>query len=176
MTHRDLLRFKFFLQDPILFNVLTFYNTQGDDKTLEKRLMSPAIILNSGKIFLGLQKKEGKCIFLESDACQIHECRPQICRAFPYTFKIRENQIYWGYSFKAKEYCPVVQKETNTDTEFLEALAKNILSESEEFEQLIQIWNYLALNNSINPTPQLLLQFITGKIKLTIENLDHIKE
>ncbi|NVM53518.1 MAG: YkgJ family cysteine cluster protein [Candidatus Helarchaeota archaeon] len=176
ITHRDILRLEFFLPDTDILNTVTFYQVQDDDPSLEKRLMSPAIITNRGKIFLGLQQKEDKCIFLEDNKCQIYEYRPQICRCFPYTFQVRKDQIYWGYSEKAKEICPAIKKESKIDTAHLENLASEMLKESEEFEQLIRIWNYLAKNNLINPTVQLLLQFITGKIKLSIENLEGIKE
>ena len=172
VTHRDILRLEFFLPDLDLFKVLGFYQIPDNDKALEKKLMSPKIITNRGDILLGFQKKDGKCVFLEDNACQIYESRPLICRSFPYTFQTRGDQIFWGYTTKAKEYCPAIQKETEVDKESLETLASNILEESKEFEQLIGIWNYLARNNLIDPTPELLLQFITGKIKLSIENLE----
>ena len=176
VTHRDILRFEFFLQDIDLFKILTFYQVQGDVPPLEKRLMTPAIITDHGKVFLGLQKKPEKCVFLENTSCQIYECRPLICQSFPYTFQVRGDQIYWGYSIKAKEYCPAIKKEPKKNSTQLEHLASEIFKESEEFEQLIKIWNHLAENNLINPTTKLLLLFLTGKIKLNVENLKKLKE
>lgn len=171
ITHRDLLRFQFFLPDVDLFKIITFYQIKGDDKSLEKRLMTPAIITNRGKVFLGLQRKKESCIFLEKNLCQIYESRPQICHCFPYTFQVSEDHIYWGYSMKAKDICPAIKKESEIDTTQLEDSASQILKESEEFEQLVYIWNYLAENKLIAPAPQLLIDFLTGKIKLSIEKL-----
>ena len=176
ITHRYLLRLEFFLPEIDLFKIVAFYQVNNDDKMLEKRLMSPAIITDRGKVFLGLQKYNEKCIFLYKKFCKIHDCRPQICRTFPYTFQIRKDQIYWGYSVKAKEYCPAIKEKSQIDTTALEELASQILKESEEFKQLVSIWNHLAQNNVIEPTPQLLLAFLTGKIKLTIENIEEIKD
>ncbi len=171
LTHRDLLRFEFFLPDTDLFQIVTFYQIQDDDKILEERLMSSAVITNQGKVILGLSKKNTKCLFLKDNICQIYESRPQICHCFPYTFQTRRNHIYWGYSLKAKEFCPAIQKEEKINTTILEELASQILEESKEFKQLIYIWNHLAKNKIIVPTPNLLLQFITGKIELTLENI-----
>lgn len=137
--------------------------------------MTPAIFTDHGESFLGLQKKDGRCIFLEKNLCQIYDVRPLICQSFPYTFQIRVNQIYWGYSLKAKEFCPGIKGESKINKKQLEQLASNILKEAEEFTELIQIWNTLAQNNLIDPTPQILLSFLTGKIKLTIENFGNIK-
>ncbi len=176
VNHRDILRFEFMLPDLDLFKILAFYQVQDKDSALEKKLMSPKILTNRGQTFLGLQKKDGKCIFLQGQSCQIYEFRPQICRSFPYTFQIRSGEIYWGYSVKAKEYCPGLEIESNVDKSYLEDLAKEILSDSREFEKLIEIWNYLAQNKLIEPTPQLLLQFITGKIKLSIESLENLQK
>ena len=176
ITHRDILRLEFFLPDIDLFKILTFYQAQGDVPSLEKRLMTPAIITDHGKVFLGLQKKEDNCIFLEDNSCQIYESRPLICQSFPYTFQVRGDQIYWGYSTKAKEYCPAIKKEPKKDQNKLEHLASEILKEFEEFEQLIKIWNHLAENKLIDPTTKLLLLFLTGKIKLNVENLKKLKE
>ena len=176
VTHRDLLRLEFFLPEIDLFKIVAFYQLKNDDKMLEKRLMSPAIITDRGKVFLGLQTSNEKCIFLNDKTCQIYDCRPQTCRSFPYTFQIREDQIYWGYSLKAKEYCPAIKEKSQINTTDLEELASQILKESEEFKQLVLIWNHLAQNNLINPTPQLLLAFLMGKIKLTIENIEEIKD
>lgn len=148
---------------------MTFYQTHGDDKSLEERLMSPAIITDRGKVFLGLQKKDGKCIFLEDNKCQIYESRPQICRCFPYTFQIRGDHIYWGYSLKAKEYCPTLLEADEINTATLEELASQILKESEEFKKLIYVWNNLAQKNLVEPTPHMLLLFITGKLQLNLE-------
>ncbi|HUX99873.1 MAG TPA: YkgJ family cysteine cluster protein [Candidatus Deferrimicrobium sp.] len=171
LTHRDLLRFEFFLPDIDLFKIVAFYQIPDKDKTLEKRLMSPVILTNRGKIILGLQKKDTKCVFLQGNECQIYECRPQICRSFPYTFKITEDQIHWGYSQKANEYCPAVKKDPPINTEQLEAQALEMHKESGEFKQLVYVWNNLAEKKLINPAPELLLQFLTGKLKLTVENL-----
>lgn len=176
LTHRDLLRLEFFQPNLDLFKVITFFQIQGNDKSLEERLMSPSIITNRGQAFLGLQKKDGSCIFLEDNSCQIYESRPYICHCFPYTFQIRGDHIYWGYSLKAKQYCPAIQKENEINTSALEELASRILEESREFEQLIHIWNHLAEHELIDPTPHLLLQFITGKIKLNLENLESLQD
>lgn len=176
VTHRDILRLEFFLSDINLFEIIGFFQLKDSDSSLEKRLMSPKIITHRGETFLGLQKTNDNCIFFEENTCQIYECRPQICRCFPFTFQIREGQIFWGYTAKSKEYCPAIEKESKQDTEYLAHLASEILEESNEFEQLIQIWNHLARNNLIKPTPELLLQFITGKIKLSIENLERLNK
>jgi len=133
--------------------------------------MTPAIITHRGKIFLGLQKRDADCIFLEENSCQIYDARPLICQSFPYTFQVRADQIYWGYALKAKEYCPAMTGEAKIDKTQLESLASNILKETEEFRQMIQVWNTLAQNELINPTPQMLVSFLTGKIRLTIENI-----
>jgi Fe-S-cluster containining protein len=172
VTHRDILRFEFFLSDIDLFKILAFYQIHDEDKTLEKKLMSPAILTNRGKIILGLQKKDNKCIFLQKNQCQIYDSRPQICHSFPYTFQIRDSQLYWGYSQKAKEYCPAVKKNPQINPEELEDRALEMHKESEEFKQLVYVWNNLAEKKLIDPTPNLLLQFLTGKIKFSIENLE----
>ncbi|MDD1777558.1 MAG: YkgJ family cysteine cluster protein, partial [Candidatus Helarchaeota archaeon] len=145
--------------------------TSDADRSLEEKLMTPAIITNHGKIFLGLQRINDRCVFLEEKSCQIYDVRPLICHSFPYTFQVRDNQIYWGYSLKAKEFCPAIIGKSKINKKHLEHLASIILKEFEEFKQLIHIWNTLAQNNLINPTPQMLLSFLTGKIKLTVENL-----
>ena len=176
LTHRDLLRFEYLLPDIDLFKVLAFYQTQNDEISLEEKLMSPAIITNRGKIFLGLQKKADKCIFFENMECQVYECRPLICHCFPYTFKLRNDEIYWGYTKRAEEYCPAIKNNPNFDEAELESLAIEMNKESEEFKQLILIWNHLAQNGLIDPTPQLLVQFLTGKIKLTLEKMETLKE
>lgn len=175
VTHRDILRLEYYLPDIHIFKVLGFYQVQNNDITLEKRLMSPSIITNHGRIFLGLQKKEGKCIFLENGGCQIYESRPLICQSFPYTFQVRGEELYWGYSIKAKEYCPAIKKQSKQNNDDLEYLASEILDESEEFKKLIKIWNHLTINEKIDPSPELLVQFITGKIKLSINNIEGIK-
>lgn len=135
-------------------------------------MMSPAINTTGGWVILGLQKKEANCIFLEGISCQIHEFRPLTCRAFPYTFKIRDQDIYWGYSPKAKEYCPGIKKKPPPNKPEIETIAQLILDEMDEFRQLIQVWNHLAQQKIITPTPELLLDFITGKISLTIESTE----
>jgi len=175
ITHRDLLRFEFFSPTSDLFKIVGFYQTPNADSSLEEKLMTPAIITNRGKIFLGLQRINDRCIFLEGKLCQIYDARPLICNSFPYTFQVRANQIYWGYSLKAKEYCPAIKGESKINKKHLEHLASIILKEFEEFRQLIQIWNTLAQNNVIDPSPQTLLSFLTGKIKLSIENLENMK-
>lgn len=175
VTHRDLLRFEFFVPHIDLFKVIAFYQSEEDDISLEKKLMTPAIITHRGKIFLGLQKTDADCIFLKENLCQIYDARPLICQSYPYTFQVRANQIYWGYSLKAKEYCPALTGESKIDKKQLEYIASNILKETEEFRQMIQVWNTLAQNNLVDPTPQVLLSFLTGKIKLAIENFENIK-
>ncbi|MHA1649255.1 MAG: YkgJ family cysteine cluster protein [Candidatus Helarchaeota archaeon] len=176
ITHRDILRFEFFLPEIDLFSFIAFYQVPKKALSIEKRLMSPRIITNRGEVFLGLLKKENHCIFFENKKCQIYECRPQICRSFPYTFQIRKDQLYWGYSTKAKEYCPALKKESKINKIELEQLATEILNETKEFEQLIKIWNHLARMGVIEPTVELLIQFITGKIKLSVEKLEHVKK
>ena len=176
VTHRDILRFEFFLPDVDLFKILGFYQVDDNDLSLEKRLMSPKIITNRGEVFLGLLKRDGKCIFLDQKKCQIYDSRPQICHSFPYTFQIRDGEIFWGYTTIAKEYCNGLKSEPEIDKVSLERLANEILKESEEFTQLIQIWNHLAKNNLIEPTPELLLKFITGKVKLSIEKLEELQK
>jgi len=174
VTHRDILRFEFMLPDIDLFKILAFYQIPKGEETLEKRLMSPKIITNRGAVFLGLKKKRGNCIFLEEKNCQIYDVRPQICRAFPYTFQIRGEEIYWGYSIKAKEYCLGLDTDSKIEKKCLKQLAIEILKESREFEQLIKIWNYLAQNHLIEPDPKLLLQFITGKIRVSVKNIENL--
>ncbi len=176
VNHRDILRLEFFLPDIDLFKFLAFYQTQENDPSLEKKLMSPAIITNRGKTFLGLQRKGDNCIFLHADTCQIYDCRPHICRCFPYTFQVRKDLIYWSYSSKAKEICPTIKPDSTPNNTELEELAHIMIKETDEFKQLINIWNNLAQNNLIDPTPQLLLLFLTGKIKLTIENIKKITD
>lgn len=175
ITHRDLLRFEFFSPILDLFKIVSFYQGDNDDRSLEEKLMTPAIITNRGKIFLGLQRKNDRCIFLEEKLCQIYDARPLICHSFPYTFQVRDNLIYWGYSIKAKEFCPAIKDKSKINKNHLEHLASVILKEFEEFKQLIQIWNTLAQKDLISPTPQTLLSFLTGKIKLTVENLGNMK-
>jgi len=175
ITHRDLLRLEFFSPEIDFFKVIAFYQSEEDEISLEKKLMTPAINTNRGKIFLGLQKINANCIFLEKNSCLIYDVRPLICQSFPYTFQVRANQIYWGYSLKAKEYCPAIKGESKINKKKLEYLASNILKETEEFRQMIQVWNSLTQNNLIDSTPQVLLSFLTGKIRLTIENFENIK-
>jgi len=175
ITHRDLLRFEFFSPTFDLFKIVSFYQVRDADSSLEEKLMTPAIITNHGKTFLGLQRIDDRCIFLENKLCQIYDARPLICHSFPYTFQVRGDQIYWGYALKAKEYCPAIKGKSKIDKTHLEHLASIILKEFEEFRQLIQIWNTLAQNNLIDPSPQTLLSFLTGKIKLAVENLGNMK-
>ncbi len=168
ITHRDILRFELLLPDVDLYKIIAFYQVDEDDDKLEKRLMSPKIFLKQGEIFLGLQKIDGKCVFLEENNCKIYDFRPPICRSFPYTFQIRGDELFWGYTGKGKDYCPGIN-ESKTEKKELEQLASFMLEESKEFQQLITIWNHLAKNKLVDPTPELFLQFITGKIKLSLE-------
>ncbi|MHA1265626.1 MAG: YkgJ family cysteine cluster protein [Candidatus Helarchaeota archaeon] len=170
LTHRDLLRFEFFLPDIDLLQIVSFYQPSNDTKIIEKRLMSPAFLTTRGKAFLGLQQRNQKCIFLEKTTCQIYEFRPMVCRAFPYTFQIRGEDIFWGYAEKALEYCPSIQKRSKIDQTELIKLSSLILAESQEFRKLVEIWNYFATNQLIEPTPQQFLRFIMGKIQLTVES------
>ncbi len=47
--------------------------------------------------------KDGKCIFLQKNECNIYEVRPLICRFYPFELSTSQEKVY---KFKVTDECP----------------------------------------------------------------------
>ena len=52
-------------------------------------------------------KKNGECILLVNGKCSIHSCKPETCRAGPFTFDVRDDVI--EIFLKYETICPMVR-------------------------------------------------------------------
>jgi Fe-S-cluster containining protein len=52
-------------------------------------------------------REDGTCIFCTGNRCSIHAIKPETCRAGPFTFDVRGDQI--GIFLKYESICPVVR-------------------------------------------------------------------
>jgi len=74
---------------------------------------------------LELVKIDGKCIFLEGNACRVYRHRPLICRCFPFWI---EQDPSKRFRFEASLDCPGVGKGKRLDRTFFSKLLKTALS------------------------------------------------
>jgi uncharacterized protein len=51
-----------------------------------------------------LRRVQGRCVFLKDDKCSVHECRPDVCRDFPF-FKFHGI----GYA-RQVSFCPALEE------------------------------------------------------------------
>ncbi|MFX0097353.1 MAG: YkgJ family cysteine cluster protein [Candidatus Hodarchaeota archaeon] len=163
VTHHDIRRITKFLnimpQQALRF--LAFYCFE-DDASAIRFVASPPIHTIKGDSFLGLLKEEdGKCIFLkDSNKCLIYPARPMTCRAFPFTFDIKDGWLCWGVAKKAK-YCKGLNKGKTVERNKLDRIGSTIIGERADFTKIISIWNNLAKARGIRATPELLIEFIS---------------
>ncbi len=52
-------------------------------------------------------KKNGECILLVNGKCSIHSCKPETCRAGPFTFDVKDDVIEIFLKYEA--ICPMVR-------------------------------------------------------------------
>ncbi len=163
VTHHDIRRITKFLnimpQQALGF--LAFYCFE-DIVTAARFIASPPIHTIKGEAFLGLLKeKDGKCIFLnDRDKCSIYPSRPMTCRAFPFTFNVKDGWLCWGVAKKAK-YCKGLRKGKTIGRKKLDRIGSRIIEERTDFIKIISIWNDLAKAGGIRAIPELLLEFIS---------------
>ena len=112
-----------------------------------------------GKAFVGILRQEGsKCVFLnDENQCSIYHFRPKICRTFPFTYKILDNNTELAkleviYTKKGLEYCPgITSKSPIIKRKKILTLITHNLAEISADHNLIQSWNKLAENKKIDP-------------------------
>jgi Fe-S-cluster containining protein len=119
LNYRDILRFhkKVKMDLKELMEVIGFYTFK--DANVEDfmiQMVYTPIETEQGLAYIGLLKdKDSRCVFLDDDdTCKIHPYRPSICRSFPFTFLMSENEKKItgtiGYTNKGIEYCPGIKK------------------------------------------------------------------
>ena len=96
LTYQDILRFhkglKMSLQE--LMEVVGFYTFKDANvEDFVAQMVYASIETEQGLAYIGLIKdKDSRCIFLDEDnTCKIHPHRPSICRSFPFTYLMSED-------------------------------------------------------------------------------------
>jgi Fe-S-cluster containining protein len=174
VTYNDILRIKEALELNLdeINHILSFYifEKEPTEQDKKKMVISP-VETERGKAFVGLRKNpDDSCYFYDKEkkACRIYKARPNFCRTFPFSFKVKdknakelENLIEIKYTEKAKEYCqgidddaPLIDKEKwlKLGKETLEDLNKNYF--------VMQKWNKAVQNKEIEPNVKNFLRII----------------
>ncbi len=159
LTYQDILRFhkglKMSLQE--LMEVVGFYTFK--DANMEEfiaQMVYTPIETEQGLAYIGLIKdKDSRCIFLDEDnTCKIHPHRPSICRSFPFTYLMSEDNKKIsgtiGYTKKGIEYCPGIKKSAPIikKKKMGELLVQN-LAEIAADGKMIEGWNNMVRTNQI---------------------------
>lgn len=100
---------------------------------------------------------ENKCTFLGADGlCSIYDCRPMICRIYPFNQKINS-----GLEYKVNFRCPMKWRLRKETEEIMENIEKN-REELEEYRKLCSEWNSSLTSEK---TLKEFLEFILAKIE-----------
>ncbi|MBD3353618.1 MAG: hypothetical protein GF364_19195 [Candidatus Lokiarchaeota archaeon] len=163
LTFLDIIRIKKFLNltPQELLNYVGFYTFKEDEvppKFMERMMLNP-VLTERGSAFLGLLKDDhSRCLFLGRDnKCTIYNSRPQICRAFPFTYTLNETEnqkqkLNLIYASKALEYCPGISKHAPIVKKRKKLkLIRKIILEIEKDKQIVTKWNKKIKNNEIEP-------------------------
>jgi Fe-S-cluster containining protein len=180
VTYSDILRIKNGLKLSVdeLLEILGFYKYQEKiDGNFLKKMIVPPIETERGLAFMALLKKNaGSCIFydVKNKKCLIYGLRPNFCRTFPFSFKLKQNKddrskakIIMSYTEKGKKYCPGINPESPLiDDDKWIKLGMNVLMDLNNNTIFIEKWNGAVKKGIINPTARNLLLNIL-KLKKT---------
>ncbi|MBY9006251.1 MAG: YkgJ family cysteine cluster protein [Candidatus Lokiarchaeota archaeon] len=149
ITYFDIIRLytKLKLNIDELIHILGFYifKQSLSKEFLSKMVISP-VNTEKGSAFVGLRKLENHHCFFFNDKnkeCKIHNIRPDICRAFPFSFFNNKNQeINIIYTEKGKQYCVGINENSPIINEHkLKDFANKFLNVLKKNEDIIKDWN-----------------------------------
>ena len=165
-TYTDILRIKegLDLSENEVVEILGFYVFEKKPTNRElARMVVPPIRTERGLAFVGLKKKSnGECYFYDNKRkrCSIYEVRPNFCRTFPFSFKLKVTEgdltkktldIY--YTEKSLEYCQGIGEDSPRIQldKWLE-LGQKVIQDLSKNNVLIKKWNKSVKNGKIVPS------------------------
>lgn len=161
LTYQDIIRFHKGLKMDLkeLMQVVGFYTFK--DVNLEEfmaQMVYTPIETEKGLAYIGLIKdKDSRCVFLNEDnKCKVHPYRPSICRSFPLTYLMSEDNKKIsgtiGYTQKGIEYCPGIKKSSPIikKKKMGQLLVQN-LAEIAADGKMAEGWNNMVRTGQISP-------------------------
>ena len=165
-TYTDILRIKdgLNLTEDEVIEILGFYVFDKKPTAKEKeKLVVPPIETERGLAFVGLKKKsDGLCYFYDNKRkrCSIYNVRPNLCRTFPFSFKILMNKkdsnkqtLKIFYTKKGLEYCQGIGNDSPSIklNEWIE-LGQAVINDLSNNTSLINKWNESVKKGVIIPS------------------------
>ncbi len=163
LTFLDILQIKKGLNIPgnELLQVIGFYTfkDQNVEEFMDQMIYSP-IITENGPAYIGILKNENsECVFLDNEKkCKIHDFRPKICKAFPFTFDLKDiegresSELDLIYTSKGIDYCPGISKKSPIiKKRKILSLISESLAEINSDHKMIESWNKMVETNQIKP-------------------------
>lgn len=161
ITYQDVLRLhkglKLSLKE--LMEVIGFYTfSDVNIKEFMSQMVYTPIETEKKLAYIGLLKKENsRCVFLDQEnQCSIYAHRPSICRSFPFTFLMSEDEKKItntiGYTRKGIEYCPGIKKTASIIKK--KKIGEQLVSALAEIAadaKMAESWNKLVESKQISP-------------------------
>ncbi|NLG19373.1 MAG: YkgJ family cysteine cluster protein [Fibrobacter sp.] len=127
--------------------IIRFYNEIEMEFDPEADLW---VRLKSGKLAMGLRKRNSRCIFLnKNNLCSVYRCRPMTCRTFPYIVEFDDDDNVCKVSLNKIVDCKCVRKIRSA----LESVINDVrmeLSEDDFYYDKVLEWNSSRAGGTID--------------------------